>query len=224
MKYKGVFFDFDYTLGDSTIPITVGYQRGFAALGWPEPTPEQVRPTIGMSLGDAYTALTGDGDPAHQKEFFHQFQAAVGDIAQGEYATIMEDETKLFPGAVELLTALKAAGVKLAIVSTKPAGTLERIFRRQGITHLFDLVVGGRDVTRPKPDPEGLHYAMDKLGLRGEEVLFCGDTVIDAATARNGGSDFCAVLNGATPAEAFADYPCAHVAPDLTDLHRWLKI
>ena len=38
MKYQGVFFDFDYTLGDSTPAIAEGYRLGFAALGLDPPT------------------------------------------------------------------------------------------------------------------------------------------------------------------------------------------
>ena len=48
MKYQGVFFDFDYTIGDSTHPITVGYRQGLAAMGWPEPTVDQVRHTVDL--------------------------------------------------------------------------------------------------------------------------------------------------------------------------------
>lgn len=57
-------------------------------------------------------------------------------------------------------------------------------------------------------------------------MTFCsaGDTVIDAETARRAGVDFCAVLNGTTPAEAFADFPHVHIAPDLADLLDWLKV
>ena len=55
-------------------------------------------------------------------------------------------------------------------------------------------------------------------------MLFCGDTVIDAATAQAGGCDFCAVLNGTTKADAFERFPCVHTAPDLAELKRWLKV
>lgn len=37
MKYQGVFFDFDYTLGDSTPAIAEGYRQGFAELGLDPP-------------------------------------------------------------------------------------------------------------------------------------------------------------------------------------------
>lgn len=225
MNYQGVFFDFDYTLGDSTIPIAIGYRKGFEALGWPAPTVEQVRGTIGMTLANGYELLTGDRDEAKKTAFYHLFRAAVGEEAGGTGdLRVMVEETRLLPGAVELLEALKARAVPVAIVSTKPRMTIERIFEYRGITHLQDLIVGDEDVTRYKPDPEGLNFALDRLGLKRERVLFCGDTVIDAAAARNAGVDFCAVLNGTTPREAFGDYPCVHISEDLRDLYRWLEL
>ena len=59
MDYQGIFFDFDYTLGDSTAAIAQGYQLGFSALGLPAPTVEQVRTTVGMTLENGFTHLTG---------------------------------------------------------------------------------------------------------------------------------------------------------------------
>ncbi len=223
MKYCGIFFDFDYTLGDSTIPITLGYQRGLAALGWPQPAQEQVRPTIGMTLMDGYTMLTGDDDPQRRQAFYHHFQTAVGEQAQGEDARIMVEQTHLLPGAVELLQACKDQGRRVGIVSTKLGPTIQRIFRHQGLDHLLDFIIGGKDVSRYKPDPEGILAGLERTGLEREQVLFCGDTVIDAQAAQNAGVDFCAVCNGTTPAEAFAAYPTVFVAEHLDDLRRWLE-
>jgi phosphoglycolate phosphatase len=224
MKYQGVFFDFDYTLGDSTVPILLGYQKGFQALGQPIPTLEQVRPTIGMTLMDGYQLLTGDQDPANGQEFYHQFQLAVGELADEEGSRVMIQESKLLPGCAALLTALKLHGADVAIVSTKLSVTIRQIFQFNHLDHLLDRVVGGKDVARYKPDPEGLNLAMGELGLKPEQVLFCGDTVIDAQAARNAGVDFCAVLNGTTPREAFDDYPHVHIADDLAELKSWLGV
>ena len=224
MHYQGVFFDFDYTLGDSTDAIVEGYRRGFAAMGRPEPTVEQVRATVGMRLEDGYTFITGDPDPERQAVFYDLFISSVGVKAQGEDRKLMVEGTKLLPGAVELLTALKGAGIPAAIVSTKTGNMIRRIFEYQGHLDLLALVIGGDEVSSYKPDPEGVRLALDRLGLTADRVLFCGDTVIDAATARAGGCDFCAVLNGTTPREAFADYPHVHIADDLTGLRNWLKL
>lgn len=222
MKYQAVLFDFDYTLGDSTGPITFGYQSGLTAMGWPAPETEQVRPTIGHTLQDGYTMLTGDTDPARRDEFYHRFQEAVGELAVRRGDTVMVQETRFFPHARELLWALKAAGVHTAIVSTKLGATIRAILEHNGMTQLVDLVVGGEDVTRAKPDPEGLVMALSRLELEPRQALFCGDTTIDARTALAGGADFCAVLNGTTPRSAFAPFPSVHISPDLAELERWL--
>lgn len=224
MDYQGVFFDFDYTLGDSTPAIAEGYRRGFTALGLEPPTVEQVRATVGMRLEDGFTFLTGDKSPERRGEFHRLFANSVGVNAQGEDRKLMIEGTVLLPGAVELLSALKRAGTRTAIVSTKPGNTLREILAHQGCLGLLELILGGDEVSRAKPDPEGLALALDRLGLAAGQVLFCGDTVIDAATARAGGCDFCAVLNGTTPREAFADYPHVHIADDLAGLRRWLEV
>ncbi len=215
MKYKAVLFDFDYTIGDSTEPVVEAYNAGLAAMGWPEPDREAVRRTIGYILQDGYTMLTGDTDEGHRQEFFQHFR---------EYAKdIMVTDTVLCPGAEEVLAWLWQEKVPAGIVSSKGGDALNAIFERLNLRDRLALIVGGQDVTKNKPDPEGLNFAADKLGLKKTEILFCGDTVIDAETARRAGVDFCAVLNGTTPAEAFKEYPNVHIAPDLTDLLIWLK-
>lgn len=224
MDYKGVFFDYDFTLGDSSVPILMGFQKGFAAMGHPAPTMEQVRPTIGMTLADAYGLLTGDTDPARGREFYRQFQLAVEDLADEEGKRAMVEQSRLFPGAKELLGALRESGRQIAIVSTKHSETIRKILAFQGADRLPHLIVGGSDVARPKPDPEGLNKALDALGLRAEEVLFCGDTVIDARAAENAGIPFCAVLNGTTPAEDFECCPHVFIADTLSELGRWLGL
>ena len=224
MKYSGVFFDFDYTLGDSTPAITTGFQQGFRAMGLPMPTEAQVRPTIGMTLADAYRLLTGDESADHAREFYRQFQLAVGELAGEEGRQLMVEGTRLLPGAAEILAAVKGAGAAAAVVSTKLGITIRRILEHNRLAVMPDLIIGGEDVARNKPDPEGLLRALDTLNVPAEKALFCGDTVIDAQTAANAGVAFAAVLNGTTPAGAFDGYPCVYVARDLPELQRFLGL
>lgn len=88
-----------------------------------------MRPTIGMTLMEGYKRLTGDEDPDHADEFYHQFQLSVGELAGEEGHRIMVEDSRLLPGAVETLTALKLRGVAVAIVSTKLAVTIREIFQ-----------------------------------------------------------------------------------------------
>lgn len=131
-------------------------------------------------------------------------------------------ETVLFPGAEELLRALHGHGVKTAIVSTKRGDTIQYIMERYHLLDQLEFVIGSEDVHAPKPDPQGLNMALERMGLKSEELLFCGDTVLDAGAAKNAGCPFCAVLNGTTPAGDFADFHPVHIAPDLFELRQWL--
>ena len=216
MKFKAVLFDFDYTLGDATDIITQGFCYAFACMGLPRPEREAVRRTIGYHLTDAYTRLTGDTDSARRPRFAELFREKANPL--------QITGTRLFPGALELLSALKVAGVRTGVVSTKRTETLEGVLAHHGAAGCFDLIIGGDLVSRPKPDPEGLNIALTRLGLIPEQVLYCGDTVLDAGAARHAGTCFCAVLNGTTPAEEFAPYPCLHIAPDLPELKAWLEL
>ncbi len=215
MDFKAVFFDFDYTLGDATEAIVAGFQYAFARMGLEPPGRDAVRHTVGHPLEDSYTLLTGDGDPARQE----RFRALYVEKA----APLQITRTLLFPGAVELLEALSARGVPAGVVSTKHTSTLRDVLEARGVLHLLSSVTGGDQVSRPKPDPEGLLAAVSARGVTPDQVLYCGDTVIDAQTAQRAGTHFCAVLNGTTGAEAFAPFPYDHIAPNLPDLKRWLE-
>ena len=214
--FQAVCFDFDYTLGDCTESIIAGFRHGLTALGWPEPDREAVRATIGYLLEDAYTMLTGDKNPENRAKFRPLFL----EVAQ----ELQRREAVLFPGAVELLQALHTRGIKAAIVSTKRRDTLEIIMDRYGLLQDLETVIGSADVHRPKPDPEGLMLAMERMGVTPEETLFCGDTVLDAGAAQNAGCRFAAVLNGTTPADDFQPFSPDYIAGDLFDLRVWLEV
>ena len=216
MDYRAVLFDFDFTLADASQAIVAGFQHGFAQMGHPQPDPDAVRGTIGLPLEDAYTLLSGDADQARRKEFrLHFSQVAV---------PMQIEVTKMFPGAEDLLRGLKAAGIPAAIVSTKREDTLCRVLEKRDLLGLLTAVTGSEMVQNQKPDPEGLCKTIAGLGLTPEQVLYCGDTVIDAEAAQRAGAHFCAVLNGTTPREAFSAFPADHIAPDLEELRLWLGL
>lgn len=216
MEYRAAVFDFDYTLGDATESIVAGYVYGFETMGLPRPTEEQVRGTVGLLLEDGYTVLSGDADPARRERFRRLFV---------EVAHPLQIRTaKLLPGARELLEALARAGTPVGIVTTKRAGALLDVLDALGIRSLISRTVGGDEVSAPKPDPEGLERVMREFGTAPGETLYCGDTVIDAETARRAGACFVPVLTGTTPAEAFEPYPKVFTAPDLTALRQYLGL
>ncbi len=215
MNYKAICFDFDYTLGDATDAILAGFTHALTQMGWPAPEREAVRRTVGYMIEDAYTMLTGDTDPEHKRQIRPLFV---------EVAHPMQVEhTPLFPGALELLRQLRQRGIRLGVVSSKRTQVLREVMGNNGALEYVELIIGSDAVSRHKPDPEGLLEAVKRFGVRAEETLYCGDTLIDAETAHRAGVDFCAVLNGTTTGPEFDALPHVHVAPDLWELARWLE-
>ena len=99
--------------------------------------------------------------------------------------------TKLFPGAIELLSTLVEKGIYTAIYTNKHRFATDEAFKLFGISDLDIWSVTGDDVKTQKPNPEGLEIAMNHFGIKDrKEVIYIGDSVYDARTAENAGVDF----------------------------------
>jgi HAD superfamily hydrolase (TIGR01509 family) len=91
----------------------------------------------------------------------------------------------MFPGAVELLTELRQAGLKIAIGSaSKNART---VIEKLGIGNLVDAIADGDSVTRPKPAPDVFLYAAKQLGLDPDRCVVVEDATVGIAAAIAGG-------------------------------------
>jgi len=131
---------------------------------------------------------------------------------------IMVGMTYFFENIPNILKSLKTKGIKLGIVSTKFRYRIETILAQHGMSELFDIIVGVEDVLSPKPDPEGLIMAIERLELQSSDVLYIGDSVTDAETARRGGIAFAAVLSGVTKRDAFLSYNGCSIHEKLEDV------
>ncbi|MPZ72545.1 MAG: HAD-IA family hydrolase [Nitriliruptorales bacterium] len=90
-------------------------------------------------------------------------------------------------GAAECLTALRAHGVAVGVVSNAD-GRVEAALERAGLAHLFDVIVDSGIVGVAKPDPAIFGFALRALGLSPAETWYLGDTVAyDAVAAEAAG-------------------------------------
>ena len=86
------------------------------------------------------------------------------------------------------------------------------------IDKLLEIIVGDGDVLQTKPHPAMLLYALEKMGLQKEEVVFIGDSLIDIQTAQNAGLRVFAVSTGAQTKEELEKAHPAAVLRRLGDL------
>lgn len=212
--YSVVVFDFDYTLGDSTngIVLSINYALSKLGYGEKETETETIRKTIGLSLKDTFTVLTGKEDENEAQAFSKYFKEKAD--------MVMVDNTRIYPGVLESLQLLKVRGYKIGIVTTKYHYRIQQILEKYNATKLIDLIVGAEDVKIEKPSPEGLLWVVDKLGLDKKQVLYVGDSIVDAKTAQNAVVDFAGVLTGTTKKEDFFEYNNIFIVNDVNDVCR----
>lgn len=197
---QNVIFDFDYTLADSSEGIVECVNYAAARLGLDPIPPTNIRKTIGLSLPDTCLELTGRDDIAD--EFSRQFILRADEI--------MADMTEIMDSVPETIAILKERGYPLGIVSTKFRRRIETILAREGLLELFQVIVGGEDVARFKPHPEGINLSLRKLGCTPSDSVYVGDSLVDLETAKRAGIPFIAVLTGPTSREEFrSDYVSA---------------
>lgn len=198
MQKKGVVFDFDYTLGDSTKGIILSANYGLDRLGYARVDDNTIRHTIGLSLPETYKALTGDADLVKGKVFAQFFKEKAD--------TVMVENTILFPDVPDTLAAIHDLGLATGIVTTKFHSRIEQIFSGAEKSALIDYIIGSDDVKEEKPNPEGLLKMIRLMNAAKEEILYVGDSLVDAKTAQRAEVAFVAVTTGTTSREQFYEY------------------
>lgn len=210
MKYLACLFDFDYTLGDATEGIVASVNYALRRLNLPLAQREEIRKTVGLTLSETFEQLTGISDPAICAQYLGYFREKADET--------MTANTKLFPDTLRILEHLKSRNMKIGIVTTKYRYRIVEILRKYKISQLVDVIIGGEDVKKAKPDPEGLLHALEILDIPSEKALYVGDSLVDAKTAAAAGVDFVAVTTGTTCKAAFLDFPLKRVISGLSEL------
>ena len=179
-------------------------------MGLRVPPAAEIRRTIGLSLPDTLVRLAGDEYRPRAEEFRSFFRTRSDQI--------MVAWTEVLPGVVPAIRGLERGGFNLGIVSTKFRFRIEATLRREGLLDPFATIVGGDDVERFKPDPEGLLMASERMGVSPDQMVYVGDSVTDAETAQRAAVPFIALLSGTTSREEFAHYAPRSILTDITQL------
>lgn len=198
-KYKAYLFDFDYTLADSSKGIVLCFRTVLDRHDYTDVTDVQIKRAIGLTLEESFALFTGVSDPT--------VLAAYKDEYVKEADKCMTANTVLFPETLSVLRSLKEQGVKLGIISTKYRYRIVDMLSQFLPEDFLDVIIGGEDVSAHKPSPEGLLQAVSKLDLDIKDVLYLGDSVVDAQTAMAAGTHFAGVLHGMTTRSELDSYP-----------------
>ena len=125
---------------------------------------------------------------------------------------------KGFDGIHELLDELRAAGIPMAIASSKRGQALRRQLKVLGWEGYFDPIVTPDEVAAGKPDPESLRVVLAAHGLAPADAVMVGDSTYDLDMAQRAGVPSVAVGHGFSSQEAMAAYGPRAFAPDTAAL------
>ncbi|SDI29836.1 phosphoglycolate phosphatase [Paraburkholderia phenazinium] len=207
---KACLFDFDLTLADSSEGIIECARTALSQMRFPVPDPQRIRESIGLPLDKSFVFLTGDRDQTLAETYARNFVACADEV--------MVAMTHFYPPVETLLKTLRVQQVRVGIVSTKFRYRIEAILRHAGLEACVDVVIGGEDVTRHKPDPEGLQKALEILAIPASDAVYVGDHQMDAQAAQAAGTRFVGAVTGLTDFEAWQAQGQASVRHDLSEL------
>ena len=91
------------------------------------------------------------------------------------------------PGALDLIAALRAAGIPVAVASNSPRDFLDRVMATAGVAGLFAVTVAGDEVEHPKPSPDVYLAACRQLGAEPSASAALEDSPTGAAAAAAAG-------------------------------------
>lgn len=206
-KIKGIIFDLDGTLIDSFQAIYLSFRHVYETMGRRPLSFDEVKQEIGLGLSRTFADLLGPEKVAEALRIFDE-----------KYWEVLRDNTFLLPGAREVLETLHRRGVKMAVATNKIGRYSRKIFQNFGLDRVFSAILGDKDVSQNKPNPEMVLKAIEMMGLRKEEVVIVGDSLVDLETAQNAGLPAFAIPTGVTPQEELEKGKPARMLGKLTDL------
>ena len=180
-----VIFDLDGTLADTSGDLLAAANACFVHMG-EGPVLTQADAGTALRGGRAMLRLglsrlgrAGDDAEALTDRYYPMLLDAYGqDIAT---------RTRLYPGAMTAVAALREAGRKVAICTNKPEALARQLLSELGVLETFDALIGADTLPVRKPDPEPLREAARRAGVDPARCCLVGDSDTDRATARAAG-------------------------------------
>lgn len=185
LNLRAVLFDLDATLIDSRGVYEEAYRRVFADVLGSELLPQARRKYMGLP----------------SIEFFRQYAGGerlqtLSDALRANLAEIMP-HVQLFAGMPEVLEGLRRYRVKTAVVTSQNGQECQFTRRHIQIDRWIDLWVTIDDVSRPKPHPDAVLFALKRFKVQPKQALMVGDSPVDLSAGRDAGTFIAAACWGA---------------------------
>ena len=179
MTYQTAVFDLDGTLLDTLEDLYLATNMALERHSLPPRTRDEVRLFVGNGVEMLILrAVPDDTDEDTVLWVLADFKRI--------YSSICEDHTKPYDGILDMITALRERGVRIAVVSNKFDAATKKLCAKY-FGDLVEVAIGERAGVRKKPAPDTVLEALRELGVTAEGAVYVGDSDVDIATAKNVG-------------------------------------
>jgi len=197
-RFDLLVLDLDGTLVDSQELLVALVNDVLCVAGCPTAETTAVAATIGLPLDEVFRRAA----PSVADDLIDALCVAYRERAdRPEFV----QQFRLYPDVAPTLVALRAAGARLVVGTSKGRATTTDIVRHCGISEYIDEIIGGDSVTCGKPHPEMVHRAQALFGTAAHRTLMVGDTSFDIEMGQGARVATCAVTYGMHPAAALRD-------------------
>ena len=200
MPIRAILFDLDGTLIDQFQAIHQAFKRVLTEMGYPNPSYEKVKRSVGGASLTTMTKLIGS----------ERAEEAVRRLRP-----IFEEEMllglKALPGSSEILEFCKSNGLKAAVLTNKHGPHARAVCDHLNFSELLSFTLGADDTEWKKPDPRLTLHALKQLECNAEETLYLGDSPYDYETAQQADLKCILVATGThtmTELKALEPYSC----------------
>jgi len=209
---RAILFDLDGTLIDTVELILKSFHHTTSTHGLPALTNAEWLEMLGTPLRVQFQRCTENAD---------QIQNLISTYV--DYNLEHHDDlVEHYPGVRDAVWSLNEAGFRLGVVSSKMHGGLERGLSFGGYEGLFDVLIGADDVENPKPHPEPVLMALERLGVAPKAATFVGDSPHDMASGRAAGVRLAAAMWGPFDRKVLEPHEPDYWLEQATDLKQLL--
>jgi phosphoglycolate phosphatase len=181
---RTVVFDLDGTLADTSADLIAAANACFRSMGAGDLLDPAADAGTAFRGGRAMLRLGLErlGRAGDESEVDRQYP-----LLLSAYENAIDTHTRLYPGAMDAVEALRGAGYLVAICTNKPEGLARLLMTRLGVLESFGALIGADTLPVRKPDPAPLREAARLAGGDPARCLLVGDTITDRETARAAG-------------------------------------
>ena len=212
-RYSLAIFDLDGTILNTLDDLAASVNYALSQNGLAVRTIDEVRQFVGNGIrnlmvrsvcaaegvpvieGAAVQPFLDQSLPPSEKEAFITLIDRVHAAFTEHYKIHCADKTCPYDGIPELFQALRAEGVRTAVVSNKADYGVQELCAGY-FPGLFDFAIGERQGIRRKPEPDSIYSILEKFNAGKSESVYIGDSDVDIQTARNAGIDCISVSWG----------------------------